>query len=99
MEPSQKEGLIPDIRLGSGARLKWYGFVKASVVYDSSSPSGTDMPLTLSGADTGPDVNPEFHIRARNMRLGAPFELTDLSPKVALTGRFETDYEGSFTPH
>src|SRR5436309_1859585 len=74
-----------------------YWLAKACAIYDSSSPSGTDMPLPYLGGDTGPDVNPEFHVRARNMRLGAQFEWLDLSPNTALTGRFETDFEGSFT--
>lgn len=34
----QREGLIPDIKLGSGARIKPYGYFKTSVIYDSSSP-------------------------------------------------------------
>ena len=89
--------MIPDINLGSGARLKAYGMVKASAIYDSSSPSGTDMPLPYLNGDTGPTVDPEFHVRARNMRFGAQFEWLDLSPKTAITGRFETDFEGSFT--
>jgi hypothetical protein len=97
VDPLTRDGLIPDIKLGSGAKLKLYGMVKASAIYDSSSPSGTDMPLPYQGGDTGPTVDPEFHIRARNMRLGAQFEWLDLSPKVVLTGRFETDFEGSFT--
>jgi len=97
VDPLKRDGLIPDIKLGSGAKLKLYGMVKASAIYDSSSPSGTDMPVPYLGGDTGPTVDPEFHIRARNMRLGAQFEWLDLSPKTVLTGRFETDYEGSFT--
>lgn len=92
-----KDSVIPDIKLGSGARLKILGFVKASLIHDTSSPAGTDMPLPYLGADTGPDVNPEFHVRARNMRLGAQFEWPDVAPKLAITGRFETDFEGSFT--
>ncbi len=97
VDPIKKNSIIPDIRLGSGARLKLYGSVKASLIYDSSSPSGTDMPLPYLGPDTGPTVDPEFHVRARNMRLGAQVEWPDFSPKMALTGRFETDFEGSYT--
>jgi hypothetical protein len=97
VDPVKRDGLIPDIRLTSGAKLKLYGMIKASAIFDSSSPSGTDMPLPYLGGDTGPTVDPEFHVRARNMRLGAHFEWLDLSPKTVLTGRFETDYEGSFT--
>lgn len=95
--PVKRDSLIPDIKLGSGARLKPYGFMKASLIHDSSSPSGTDMPLPYLGTDTGPTMAPEFHIRARNMRIGAQFEWLDASPKLAFTGRFEADFEGSFT--
>jgi hypothetical protein len=92
-----REGMIPDIKLGSGARLKIYGFVKASAIYDSSSPSGTDMPLPYLNGDTGPTVDPEFHVRARNMRLGTQFEWPDLSTKWTVTGKFEADFEGNFS--
>src|SRR5712671_4599137 len=34
VDPPKREGLIPDIKMGSGARLKPYGFFKASVVHD-----------------------------------------------------------------
>ena len=97
VDPIKKDGMIPDLKLGSGARLKIYGFVKASAIYDSSSPSGTDMPLPYLNGDTGPNVDPEFHVRARNMRLGTQFEWPDFAPRTVLTGKFETDFEGSFT--
>jgi hypothetical protein len=97
VDPVKKDSIVPDIRLGSGARLKLYGMVKASLIYDSSSPYGTDMPLPYLNGDTGPTLDPEFHVRARNMRLGAQFEWPDFSPKTSFTGRFETDFEGSFT--
>jgi len=97
VDPLRREGMVPDIKLGSGARLKLFGMFKASAIYDTSSPSGTDMPLPYLGGDTGPSVDPEFHVRARNMRLGAQFEWLDVSPRTVLTGRFETDFEGSFT--
>jgi hypothetical protein len=45
LEPAKQEGMIPDLKLGSGARIKLYGLIKASVIYDSSAPYGTDMPL------------------------------------------------------
>lgn len=95
--PVQRESLLPDIRLGSGARLRPYGFMKASLIHDTSSPAGTDMPLPYLGPDTGPTMAPEFHVRARNMRIGSQFEWLGASPRLAFTGRFEADFEGSFT--
>jgi hypothetical protein len=97
VDPPKREGLIPDIKLGSGARLKLYGFFKTSLVHDSSSPQGNDFPLPLLAADTGPNNSPEFHLRARGLRLGANFEWLDPAPKTVITGRLELDFEGDFT--
>lgn len=96
-ESTKRDGLIPDIKLGSGAKLKLYGFFKASVVSDSSSPGGNDFPLPGFLGDSGPSGSPEFHIKARAFRLGANFEWLDISPKTTLTGRLEFDFEGDFT--
>jgi hypothetical protein len=93
----KREGLIPDIKLGTGARLKFYGIFKTSIIHDSSSPQATDFPLPLLAADTGPNNSPEFHIRARGLRLGANFEWLDVAPKTTLTGKIEFDFEGDFT--
>lgn len=99
VDPPKKDGLIPDIKLGSGARLKFYGFLKTSVVHDSSSPYGNDFPLPgfIGSVDTGPNTGSEFHIKARASRLGANFEWPDLSPKLTFTGKIELDFEGNFT--
>jgi hypothetical protein len=97
IDAPKREGLIPDIKLGTGARLKLYGFFKTSFIHDSSSPQGNDFPLPLLAADTGPNNAPEFHIRARGLRLGANFEWLDVAPKTTLTGKFEFDFEGDFT--
>jgi hypothetical protein len=97
VDPPKREGLIPDIKLGSGARVKLYGFFKTSLIHDSSSPQGNDFPLPLLAADTGPNGSPEFHLRARGLRLGANFEWLDPAPKMVITGRLEFDFEGDFT--
>jgi hypothetical protein len=97
LEGAKREGLIPDIKLGSGARLKLYGFFKTSVIYDTSSPGGNDFPLPGFLGDTGPSGSPEFHIKARAFRLGANFEWLDIAPTLTLTGRLEFDFEGDFT--
>jgi hypothetical protein len=104
LEPSKPDGLIPDLKLGSGARLKLYGMVKTSVIYDTSSPYGTDMPLpgfiTASGTafDPGPTRSPEFHAKARFARVGTQFEWPDLAgSNTALTGKLEFDFEGNFS--
>ncbi len=107
LEPSPVNGMIPDIKLGSGARIKLYGIVKASTIYDSSSPYGTDMPLpgfinvvTSTGStafDPGPNGAPEFHAKARFARFGTSFEWPDASKNTSITGKFEFDFEGNFT--
>jgi hypothetical protein len=93
----QREGLIPDLKLGSGVRIKPYGYFKTSVINDSSSPGGNDFPLPLLAADTGPNNSPEFHLKARALRLGVNFEWLDPAPKTVITGRLELDFEGDFT--
>ena len=97
IDPIKREGMIPDIKLGSGIRLKPYGFLKASLIYDTSSPRGDDMPLTGFLSDSGPDLSPEFHAKARSARIGLQMEGLDPSPNTAITGRFEADFEGNFS--
>jgi hypothetical protein len=97
IEPQAREGLIPDLKLGSGARIKPYGYFKTSIIHDSSSPLGNDFPLPLLAADTGPRGSPEFHLKARALRLGVNFEWLDPAPKTVITGRLEFDFEGDFT--
>jgi len=108
LEPAMKNGLIPDLKLGSGARIKIYGMIKASTVFDSSSPSGTDMPLPgfipvnsmaapANTFDSGPGAGNEFHVKARALRVGSNFEWPDISDKLTLTGKIEFDFEGNFT--
>lgn len=93
----KREGLIPDIKLGTGARVKLYGFFKTSIIHDSSSPLGNDFPLPLLAGDTGPNSSPEFHLKARAFRFGANFEWLDPAPKTVITGKIEFDFEGNFT--
>jgi hypothetical protein len=97
IDSPKREGLIPDIKLGTGARLKLYGIFKTSIIHDSSSPQGNDFPLPLLAADTGPHNSPEFHLRARGLRLGANFEWLDPAPNMVITGKIEFDFEGDFT--
>jgi hypothetical protein len=96
IDVQKREGLIPDIKLGTGARLKPYGIFKTSIIHDSSSPQGNDFPLPLLASDTGPNNSPEFHLRARGLRLGANFEWLDPAPKITVTGKIEFDFEGDF---
>jgi len=95
-------GLIPDIKLGSGASMKLYGFFKASAVEDTASSGGAtfgsnDFPLPLLLADTGPTSDPQFHVKARSFRVGSQFEWVPKNSNLVLTGKVEADYEGDFT--
>ena len=97
VDPPKREGLIPAIKIGN-VRVLPYGFYKTSAVYDSSSPRGDDFPLPgFLSADTGPDGNPEFHVKARALRVGTNFEWLDPSSKLTLTGKLEFDFEGNFS--
>jgi len=102
LEPSPPGGMIPDLKLGSGAKIKFYGLIKASTIYDSSSPYGTDMPLPgfittgTSPFDPGPS-SAEFHAKARFTRWGTSFDWPAASANTAITGKFEFDFEGNYT--
>ena len=96
IDTPKREGLIPDVKLGTGARLKFYGIFKTSIIHNSSSPQGNDFPLPFLAADTGPNNSPEFHLRTRGLRLGANFEWLDPAPKTTITGKIEFDFEGDF---
>lgn len=97
LEGTKRDGLIPDLKLGSGAKVKFYGFYKTSLVWDSSNPPGNDFPLPGFLQDSGPDGAPEFHLKTRAFRFGANFEWLDPSPKLTVTGKVEIDFEGDFT--
>ncbi len=92
-----KEGLAGALKLGA-VRMTPYGFIKATAAYDSSSPRGDDFPPPgFLNADTGPTDNAEFHIKARQTRMGFRFEWPDASKNVVVTGQIEGDYEGNFS--
>ncbi len=48
-------------------------------------------------ADTGPTNNAEFHVKARQTRMGSKFEWPDISKNVTVTGQIEADFEGNFS--
>jgi hypothetical protein len=95
-------GMIPDIKLGSGANMKIYGFYKASAVSDTASSGGAtfgsqDWPLPLLLGDTGPTSDPQVHIKARSFRIGAQTEWVPKGSDFTITGRVEADFEGDYT--
>src|SRR2546425_1223517 len=95
-------GLIPDIKLGSGANMKLYGFFKASAVSDTASSGGPtfgsqDFPLPLLLADTGPTSESQVHIKPRSFRIGSQFEWVPKGSSVTVTGKVEGDFEGDYT--
>jgi hypothetical protein len=91
-----KDGLIPALKLGA-VRMTPYGFIKATLAHDSSDPRGDDFIVPgFLNADTGPNTNPSFHVKARATRFGANFEWPDISKRLTLTGKVEGDFEGNF---
>src|ERR1700719_3495316 len=102
IDPPTPSGAIGDIKLGSGAMLTPYGFIKATMIYDSTNSGGTtfgnnDFPLPLLLGDTGPDSGSQFHGKVRSTRLGTNFYYPVGNRDLILTGRVEFDFEGDFT--
>ncbi len=98
----KQAGMIPDIKLGSGANMKLYGFFKASAVENTASSGGAqngvqDFPLPLLLGDTGPTGDPYFLIKARSFRIGSQFEWVPQNSDLVITGKLETDFEGDYT--
>jgi hypothetical protein len=99
---AKQGGMIPDLKLGSGASMKIYGFYKSSAVSDTASSGGPtfgsqDWPLPLLLADTGPTSDPQVHIKARQFRIGAQTEWVPKNSDFTITGRVEGDFEGDYT--
>ncbi|MFI5102998.1 MAG: hypothetical protein ACHP9V_06480 [Terriglobales bacterium] len=98
----KQDGMIPDIKLGSGAKLKVYGFYKASAVSDTASSGGAtfgsqDWPLPLLLGNTGPTSDPQVHLKARQFRIGAQTEWVPKGSDFTITGKIEGDFEGDYT--
>ncbi len=97
--PPVKESLGGGIKLGSGAYLSPYGFIKSTAAYDSYQPYGDDFikPLFLAGGTNSAPSSDEFHIKARSTRFGSRFEWPDVSKNITITGQIEADFEGNFS--
>jgi len=97
-----KTGGLSGLKMGP-LTLAPYGFIKATVVHDSSMPDGDDFPfpgLFLNSGNilsTGPTQDPEVHVKARATRFGMNFEWPDISKKMTFTGKIEGDFEGNFS--
>ncbi len=95
-----KAGGLTGLKIGQ-VTFTPYGFIKGTAEYDTSSPNGDDFPIPaglmlLPGSNTGPNADPEFHMKARQSRIGVNLEWPTLSKKLVLTGRMEADFEGNF---
>ena len=55
------------------------------------------MPIPFYILEMAPDGSPEFHVKARFLRIGANFEWPDVSKSLTITGKLEFDFEGNFT--
>ena len=97
VDTPKREGVLPVMSIGKNVRIQPYGFIKASAVYDTSSPYGNDFPLPgFNPITNGPNSLPEFRVKARFIRFGGNFEWLD-SPEVIITGKIEADFEGNFS--
>lgn len=96
IDPPNRDGVMPAIRLGENVRILPYGFIKSTIIYDSSSPYGDDSPLPGFISDSGPNSSPELHVKVRSSRIGGAFEWADSSRRWVMTGKVETDFEGTF---
>ena len=97
IDPPAKEGVVPGFTLGP-VKVRPYGFIKATMAYDTYNPTGDDFPRPgFTNPDSGPTSNPEFHIKARATRVGSRFEWPDASGVLTITGTIEADYEGNFS--
>ena len=102
IDAPKQAGLIPDIKLGSGANMKIYGFYKASAISDTASSGGPtfgsqDWPLPLLLADTGPTSDPQVHIKTRSFRIGLQTEWVPKNSDMTITAKVEGDFEGDYT--
>jgi hypothetical protein len=88
--------MTPAFKTG-GVGLTPYGFIKATMIEDSSSPQGDDAPLPYISGNTGPNGDPEFRVKARSTRFGSNFEWYDKNPNWTITGKIEGDFEGNFS--
>ena len=99
-----KTGALAGIKAGP-ITLAPYGFIKATVIHDSSDPDGDDFQfpgiwLNAGGNstfNTGPTEDPEVHVKARSTRFGLNLEWPDMSKNLTLTGKIEGDFEGNFS--
>ena len=91
-----KTGGLSGVKVGP-ITLAPYGFIKATVVHDSSDPDGDDFPFPgiflnagpNSTLNTGPTQDPEVHIKARSTRFGLNLEWPDVSKNLTFTGKIE----------
>jgi hypothetical protein len=95
-----KPGGLAGLKVGS-VTFTPFGFIKGTAEQDSSSPNGDDFPIPaglmlLPGSNTGPNADPEFHMKSRQSRMGVNLEWPSISKKMVLTGRLEADFEGNF---
>jgi hypothetical protein len=99
LDPPTKESLAHAWKLGSGAYMSPYGFIKSTAAYDSYNPYGDDFikPLFLAGGTNSAPSSSEFHIKARSSRIGTRFEWPDASKNITITGQLEGDFEGNFS--
>ena len=71
-EPPRAGGLVPDIRLGSGAKMKLYGFVKTTAAYDTSNPYNIGFELPGLGSASNGSLPGDIPVGLTSTGLGIP---------------------------
>jgi hypothetical protein len=71
-DPPKAGGLVPDITLGTKAKLKFYGFVKATATYDSSSPYNVGFELPGLGSAANGSLPTDVPTGLTSTSLGVP---------------------------
>jgi hypothetical protein len=87
--------------VGEGTHIKFYGFLRLDMDFDSQHPNNTQTPLFITSPDpaAGGNRNGDFSMHPRLTRLGIDFS----GPRIAslgdarLSGKLETDFENGGT--
>jgi len=71
-EPPKAGGLVPDLKLGSGAKIKLYGFVKATATYSTSNPYNIGFELPGLGGSANAALPGDVPVGGPGSIIGIP---------------------------
>jgi len=83
--------------VGEGNRMKFYGFLRLDLDFDSQRPNNTQVPLFITSPDpsVGGTTNGDFSMHPRLTRFGIDYSgpRIDKLGDARLSGKLETDFE------